>query len=80
MFTMGDDFHYQNARMNYKNIDKLIKHMNQKTEETGIHLLYSTPACYLSIKFQSLSITTQNVEMIFSGAAIQWCELPSEAG
>ena len=22
MFTMGDDFHYQNARMNFKNMDK----------------------------------------------------------
>ena len=49
MFTMGDDFQYQNARMNYKNIDKIIKHMNAKTEETGIHLLYSTPDCYLSV-------------------------------
>jgi hypothetical protein len=22
MFTMGDDFHYQNARMNFHNMDK----------------------------------------------------------
>eukprot|EP00091_Calanus_sinicus_P010397 TRINITY_DN24210_c0_g1_i1.p1 TRINITY_DN24210_c0_g1~~TRINITY_DN24210_c0_g1_i1.p1 ORF type:complete len:212 (-),score=33.35 TRINITY_DN24210_c0_g1_i1:31-666(-) len=28
-------------------MDKLIKHMNEKSEETGIHLLYSTPSCYL---------------------------------
>ncbi len=55
MFTMGDDFQYQNARMNYKNIDKIIKHMNAKTEETGIHVLYSTPACYLSVKTISSS-------------------------
>ena len=48
MFTMGDDFQYQNARMNYKNMDKLIKHMNEKSEENGIHLLYSTPSCYLN--------------------------------
>ena len=47
MFTMGDDFQYQNARMNFKNMDKLIKHMNEKSDETGIHLLYSTPDCYL---------------------------------
>ena len=49
MFTMGDDFTYQNARQNYKNMDKLIKHMNEKSEETGIHLMYSTPACYLQV-------------------------------
>ena len=48
MFTMGDDFQYMNARMNFKNMDKLIRHMNEKSEETGIHLLYSTPDCYLS--------------------------------
>ena len=47
MFTMGDDFQYQNARMNFKNMDKLIKHMNEKSDQTGIHLLYSTPDCYL---------------------------------
>jgi len=47
MFTMGDDFTYQNARQNFKNMDKLIKYMNSRTEETGIHVMYSTPACYL---------------------------------
>ena len=47
MFTMGDDFNYQNAKMNFKNMDKLIKHMNARSQETGIHLLYSTPGCYL---------------------------------
>eukprot|EP00092_Neocalanus_flemingeri_P041666 GFUD01045381.1.p1 GENE.GFUD01045381.1~~GFUD01045381.1.p1 ORF type:complete len:827 (+),score=232.40 GFUD01045381.1:107-2482(+) len=47
MFTMGDDFQYQNARMNFKNMDKLIQHMNENSEESGIHVLYSTPSCYL---------------------------------
>ncbi|XP_023330196.1 lysosomal alpha-mannosidase [Eurytemora carolleeae] len=47
MFTMGDDFTYQNARQYYKNIDKLIKNMNSRTDETGIHVLYSTPSCYI---------------------------------
>ncbi len=47
MFTMGGDFAFQMARMNYKNLDKLIKHMNNRTSETGIHLLYSTPSCYM---------------------------------
>ena len=41
MFTMGDDFQYQDARMNFKNMDKLIEQMNQRTEQTGIHMQYS---------------------------------------
>jgi len=48
MFTMGDDFQYQNAVMNYKNMDKLILHMNERSNETGIYLTYSTPSCYLN--------------------------------
>jgi len=28
MLTMGGDFQYQNARINYKNIDKLIEYVN----------------------------------------------------
>ena len=28
MMTMGGDFQYQNARINYKNIDKLIEYVN----------------------------------------------------
>jgi len=28
MMMMGGDFQYQNARINYKNIDKLIKYVN----------------------------------------------------
>ena len=29
MMTFGDDFNYENARQNFKNIDKLIKYVNQ---------------------------------------------------
>lgn len=49
MFTMGTDFGYQEAGMQFKNMDKLIKHMNERTDETGIHVLYSTPACYVKV-------------------------------
>ncbi len=46
MFTMGQDFDYENAHHNFKNMDKLIKHMNNITNETNINVLYSTPSCY----------------------------------
>lgn len=48
MMTMGSDFQYQNAHTWYKNLDKLIKYVNQQQSNgSNINLLYSTPSCYL---------------------------------
>ena len=47
MYLMGDDFEYANANKYYKNIDKLIRHMNERTSETKVHLVYSTPSCFV---------------------------------
>ncbi|KAH8282797.1 hypothetical protein KR054_009895 [Drosophila jambulina] len=48
ILTMGEDFHYQNADMWYKNLDKLIKYANERqVNGSKINLLYSTPSCYL---------------------------------
>ncbi|XP_064640290.1 lysosomal alpha-mannosidase-like isoform X2 [Lineus longissimus] len=48
MQTMGDDFNFQNANMNFKNIDKLIRYVNDRQAEgSKLNLLYSTPSCYL---------------------------------
>jgi hypothetical protein len=33
----------------YKNLDKLIKHINKNSSQHGIHLIYSTPSCYLKV-------------------------------
>ena len=46
MFTMGGDFHFQAAHNNFKNLDKIIFHMNEMTDDTKINVLYSTPSCY----------------------------------
>nr|CAD7429113.1 unnamed protein product [Timema monikensis] len=46
--TMGQDFNYQDASMNYKNIDKLIRHVNAlQTKGSDVNVMYSTPSCYL---------------------------------
>ena len=46
--SMGMDFQYQLAHTWYKNIDKLIKYVNNMLgEKEQIHLMYSTPSCYL---------------------------------
>ena len=46
MFTIGDDFQYQNAAQNYLNWDKMILHFNQKHGDS-IKLMYSTPSCFI---------------------------------
>ncbi|XP_029636473.1 lysosomal alpha-mannosidase [Octopus sinensis] len=48
MLTMGSDFQYSNANTWYKNLDKLIKHINAKQAKgSKLNLIYSTPSCYL---------------------------------
>ena len=41
MFTMGSDFQFQNAHLQYKNLDKLIHYVNQ---DGRVNAFYSTPA------------------------------------
>ncbi|EDO37584.1 predicted protein [Nematostella vectensis] len=44
MMTMGSDFMYENANLWYKNLDKLIAHVNQ---DSRVRAFYSTPTTYL---------------------------------
>ncbi|XP_033744911.1 lysosomal alpha-mannosidase-like [Pecten maximus] len=48
LMTMGSDFNYQNANAWFKNLDKLMKHVNKQSNSTTVNVLYSTPSCYLS--------------------------------
>ncbi|XP_052655960.1 lysosomal alpha-mannosidase isoform X1 [Harpia harpyja] len=48
IMTMGSDFHYENANLWFKNMDKLIAHVNaRQANGSRVHVLYSTPSCYL---------------------------------
>ncbi|XP_042526495.1 lysosomal alpha-mannosidase isoform X3 [Dipodomys spectabilis] len=48
VMTMGSDFQYENANLWFKNLDKLIRLVNeQQVNGSRVHVLYSTPACYL---------------------------------
>uniref|UniRef100_A0A4W5MNW7 Alpha-mannosidase n=1 Tax=Hucho hucho TaxID=62062 RepID=A0A4W5MNW7_9TELE len=48
IMTMGSDFQYENANLWYKNLDKLIRYVNQnQSNGSGVNVLYSTPSCYL---------------------------------
>ncbi|XP_073823591.1 lysosomal alpha-mannosidase-like [Musca autumnalis] len=49
LVPMGDDFNYENAYVNYKNMDKLIKYVNERQlQGAKVNVFYSTPACYLN--------------------------------
>ncbi|KAN0028185.1 hypothetical protein ACTFIV_010018 [Dictyostelium citrinum] len=47
LIPFGCDFAYLNAQMYYKNIDKLIYHINSNPDKYGLNLLYSTPSIYI---------------------------------
>jgi len=47
LIPFGCDFAYMNANMYFKNIDKLIAHINANPSKYGLHLLYSTPSIYI---------------------------------
>ncbi|XP_035819323.1 probable alpha-mannosidase At5g66150 isoform X2 [Zea mays] len=53
MWTMGDDFSYQYAESWFRNMDKLIYHVNK---DGRVHALYSTPSIYTDAKhFSNIS-------------------------
>ena len=45
MLVFGGDFNYMGAHTTFKNMDKLIKVVNQANR--GLNLFYSTPSCYV---------------------------------
>ncbi|KAK9678800.1 hypothetical protein RND81_11G233900 [Saponaria officinalis] len=48
MWTMGDDFAYQHAESWFKQMDKLIHHVNK---DGRVNVLYSTPSVYVDAKY-----------------------------
>ncbi len=46
MHTLGEDFHFTNSRMWFKNVDKLLKFINDRPE-FGVKIMYSTPSAYV---------------------------------
>ena len=60
--TMGSDFQYFDARIWYKNLDKLIHYVNAR-QATGskVNAFYSTPSCYLyALNNANLTWTTKD--------------------
>ncbi|XP_015365920.1 PREDICTED: lysosomal alpha-mannosidase isoform X2 [Diuraphis noxia] len=61
ILTMGDDFHYIDATINFHSMDKLIKHINSKQASgSKINAIYSTPSCYLkAVNDQKITFPTK---------------------
>jgi len=52
--TIGSDFQFLSAQSYFKNIDKLIKHTNERqVNGSKVNVFYSTPSCYLQAVYQS---------------------------
>jgi len=47
LHTLGEDFQYTNSRMWFKNVDKLLKYINNRPE-LGVTIKYSTPGAYIT--------------------------------
>ncbi|XP_041674563.1 lysosomal alpha-mannosidase-like [Drosophila eugracilis] len=55
MIPMGGDFQYEDAEVNFKNMDKLIKYINERQSSgSQYNIFYSTPACYLNSVHKSV--------------------------
>jgi len=52
LVPFGCDFRYENAIINFKNIDKMIKYINTHPQY-GLNLFYSTPSIYLDAVYQT---------------------------
>lgn len=62
LHLFGDDFQYSNAAKNFKNLDKLMKFINNR-EEWGVSLQYSTPSRYIrAINRRNLTYSTRNAD------------------
>lgn len=48
MHTLGEDFNFINGNMWFKNFDKLLKYINDRSSELGITIKYSTPSEYIA--------------------------------
>lgn len=62
MVTMGCDFTYPNARMNFMSMDRLVDYFN--SHYSDYQVLYSTPGIYLdAVKSQDLTYPVKYDDM-----------------
>jgi len=47
LHTFGSDFFFMNALMSFKNMDKLLDYINNRTDYYKVKIQYSTPGDYM---------------------------------
>ena len=62
MLTMGSDFQYENANEWFKNLDKIIHHVNL---DGRVNVFYSTPAKYADAKLAQKNQWTTKTDDFF---------------
>jgi len=70
ILTMGSDFMYENANLWYKNLDKLIKYVN---EDGRVHVFYSTPSIYLKALYDAGQVWGVKTDDFFPYAHCAHC-------
>jgi lysosomal alpha-mannosidase len=70
IMTMGSDFQYNNANVWFKNLDKLIKYVNElQGNGSKINAFYSTPSCYLKALHEAGQTWTSKSDDFFPYAS-----------
>jgi len=57
LITFGCDFQYQDATINFKNMDLLMEYINQNSAKYGAKIFYSTPSTYLAYVHEQSELT-----------------------
>ena len=74
-WTMGDDFMYGAAQMNFHSMDRLIHYVNLNTSAHGVNIFYSTQADYARARLAAdapLALKTTDAFPYSSGAHSVW--------
>ncbi|KAH7727968.1 AMAN-1 protein [Aphelenchoides avenae] len=69
MIMMGGDFQYTNANMWFTNLDALVAAVNKKSNDSKVHVFYSTPSCYVRAVTQSGPHLPQKTDDFFPYAS-----------
>lgn len=65
VITMGMDFYFRDAGKWFTNLDKLMEAINRIANEEGVHMLYSTPSCYLKSLHESRKLWPVKLDDFF---------------
>jgi hypothetical protein len=73
MIPMGGDFTYQNATMQFENMERIFQHVHDHPDQYGsnVHFQYSTPREYQAAVKKSFSDANRTIPIIHGGVEFQ---------